>query len=168
MRHAAAASRTLGHVLQRCFRLECNFISVAEENEMIAALQGKLGCMRWNGGHFDEKIVNYRELTLSHPAAVSPLLAEIARTRVGPWMRMRPLLPLHVLELRRDGEIKAHTDNQEYSGAMIGCLSLQKDATLTLRSSIDLSQTVTVAIPRRSFYWQAYVHREAAARLTTL
>jgi hypothetical protein len=143
----------LADVLRSCFRLELNFISAAEENEIISEVMRKLKFMKWNEGHFDGKIHNYREYLTSNVKQF-PTLHEITENRVSKFISGNELLPVHILELRNDGKILPHVDNKDYSGSIIAGLSLQRDSILTLSDSVE---SVDILLPCRSFYRQMYI-----------
>jgi hypothetical protein len=142
-------SRKLTSAIRSFFTLELNFISESQENELICELMPKLKYSRWNEGHFDGKIYNYREFLASN-LHMFPKLQEI-KDRVSNFMIDREMLPVHVLELRHDGQILPHIDNKDYSGSIIAGLSLQRDSILTLS---DSSESEKILLPRRSFYRQ--------------
>ena len=142
--------RKLSEILRTCFKMERNFITENEELELIKEINKKLKFMRWNEGHFDGKINNYREY-LIQDFTQFPTLTHIINTRISEEMMGKDLLPVHILELRHDGEILPHIDNVNYSGAIIAGLSLQRDSILTLSNS---SESESIVLPRRSFYRQ--------------
>lgn len=133
----------------RSLTLELNFISENEERELINEVMEKLKFTRWNEGHFDGKIHNYREYLASN-SFLFPKLNEI-KCRVSHFMMGKNMLPVHILELRHDGQILPHIDNIDYSGSIIAGLSLQRDCILTLS---DSSESETILLPRRSLYRQ--------------
>ena len=133
----------------RSFTLELNFISENEEHELIYEVMRKLKFTRWNEEHFDGKIHNYREYLASN-LFLFPKLKEI-KGRVNDFMMGKDMLPVHILELRHDGQILPHIDNKDYSGSIISGLSLQRDSILTLS---DSSESETILLPRRSLYRQ--------------
>lgn len=140
----------LSEVLKSCFRLELNFVSETEEIQLIAEVMKKLKFMRWNEGHFDGRIRNYREYLLSDTQQI-PLLDNITKNRVSPHMLGKKLLPVHILELRHDGIILPHKDNENYSGSIIAGLSLQRDSILSISDSMETKEFL---LPRRSIYRQ--------------
>lgn len=140
-------------LLQRCFLLQKEFISEAEEALLVGELSRKLKSMRWSDGHFDDKICNYREFCISDLTAY-PVLNDVIQTRIAALMEGRKLLPIHILELRKDGYIKPHIDNHNYSGKIIAGLSLKQDSLLTLSDPKNPSNSCSILLPRRSFYRQ--------------
>lgn len=138
-------------LLERTFLLRKEFISAAVENALLTELGRKLKRFRWNDGHFDGKICNYREFMVSDLGEFPALQALVQSDELKALVLDRPLLPVHVLELRRDGIIKAHIDNHAYSGRMIAAVSLGEDSQMTLQRG---SECYTINLPRRSFYRQ--------------
>lgn len=142
-------NRKLATAIHSCFKLELNFISELEEQEIISEVMRKMKFMRWNEGHFDGKIHNYREYLASNLSQL-PRVNELMN-RVSDFMMGKEILPVHILELRHDGKILPHIDNIEYSGSIIAGLSLQRDSILTLSDSVE---SESILLPRRSFYRQ--------------
>lgn len=140
----------LPEILRTCFKMELNFITENEELELIKEISRKFKFMRWNKGHFDGKIRNYREY-LTQDLMKFPTLEHLMKTRISDRMLGKDLLPVHILELNHDGEILPHIDNIKYSGSLIAGLSLQRDSILTLSNS---SESESIEMPRRSFYRQ--------------
>ena len=143
-------TRNLAELLRTCFNLEHNFITKNEEIELLMEIGRKLKFMRWNMGHFDGKISNYREY-LAQDLTQFPTLVYIMRTSISSQMMGKYILPVHILELRHDGEILPHIDNINYSGSIIAGLSLQQDSVLTLSNA---EESESIILPRRSFYRQ--------------
>lgn len=117
----------------------------------MTELGRKLKKFRWSEGHFDEKISNYREFMVGNVDEFPTLKKILQMPELNKLLLDRPLLPVHVLELRTDGIIKPHIDNHAYSGRMIAGLSLGEDAVMILQKG---SESFTVELPRRSFYRQ--------------
>lgn len=140
-------------ILQRCFLLQKEFITEAEEALLAGELSRKLKSMRWSDGHFDDKICNYREFCISDSSAY-PVLNDIIQNRIVKLTLGRQLLPVHILELRKDGYIKPHIDNHNYSGKIIAGLSLKQDSLMTLSDPNNPSNSCSIVLPRRSFYRQ--------------
>ena len=143
-------TRNLAELLRTCFNLEHHFITINEEIELLMEIGLKLKFMRWNMGHFDGKISNYREY-LAQDLTQFPTLVYIMRTSISSQMMGKYILPVHILELRHDGEILPHIDNINYSGSIIAGLSLQQDSVLTLSNA---EESESIILPRRSFYRQ--------------
>ncbi len=137
--------------LKKCFLLRKEFISKAVEEALLLELGKKLKKFRWSEGHFDDKICNYREFSISDLSDYPTLKSLMQTAEMKELLLSRPLLPVHVLELRRDGIIRPHTDNHAYSGRMIAGLSLGEEATMTLKRGQEIH---TVELPTRSFYRQ--------------
>lgn len=144
-------AKNLTAAIRSCFKLELNFISENEEKDIIYEVMRKLKFMRWNENHFDGKIHNYREY-LASDLFQFPALNKIMG-RVNDQMMGKKILPVHILELRHDGQILPHIDNKSHSGSIIAGLSLQRDSILTLS---DSAESESILLPRRSFYRQMY------------
>ncbi|KAJ2113005.1 hypothetical protein IW146_004192 [Coemansia sp. RSA 922] len=145
-------------------------------------------------GHFDKRIHNYRECSVSawlpQKRAVAGRVAEAmgravdpdpidlpdraANGKSGGWTtvgkydgQVRHILdrvwelfpssfawlPPHILDLHENGEILPHVDNPDYSGFMVGGLSLLGSAVSTFRHVDDPSVSVDVLLAPKSLYF---------------
>lgn len=140
--------RRLSSLLKKCFTLEHNFISENEEQQLLKEINQKIKYIRWSEGHFDRKIINYREY-LATDIMKFDSFSQITKARINAQMMGKDLLPVHILELKKDGLILPHIDNINYSGSIIAGLSLQRDGILTFS---DSKESESIELPRRSFY----------------
>ena len=140
----------LAEVIHTSFKLHFDFVTPFEETQLLSELSQRLKRFNWNDGHFDGKIVNYREFMISDTSQF-PKLSSIVLPSVKKYFRNKALLPIHVLELRMDGKINPHIDNKEYSGSIIAGLSLLRESNLVLSNSFE---TEKIKLPRRSLYIQ--------------
>jgi len=97
-----------------------------EEEEAILAPLYPLLRFRYQGSHWDDVIVRYREIELNtdkHEVwsdCVNIIGSEVKKYH-GPDLS---LLPPHVVDLAADGHIGAHIDSVKFSGSIIAGLSL--------------------------------------------
>jgi len=136
-----------------------NVITVEQHDELVAFLQPRLRRSRYEKGHWDGVITQYREHQIDHatlPASCRRTILTVFRrlfsNPIEPlqqqqqqqhdqstdsdsleWQRLqRTLLPLHVLDLAENGYIKAHVDNIKFSGELLSGLSLLSESIMRL------------------------------------
>ena len=126
-------------------------ISVEEEAALVAQADGWLARRRYEPGHFDGVITQYRELqqplrrfSCGNQRVIERLLALALPAHTD-------VLPVHILDLLPEGEIGTHVDHQEYSGAHIVGLSLLSHAVMTLKRE-ECGSRCELLLPRRSLY----------------
>ncbi|KAI9474997.1 hypothetical protein BX667DRAFT_343791 [Coemansia mojavensis] len=172
------------------------FISHNEHDLLVSNCNKKLKRLAssYEMGHFDKRIHNYRECSVSawlpNHRGISGQVARAMGRQVDPdpvdlpdrapkgrssgWTtvgkydgQIRHILervwslfpasfawlPPHILDLHQDGEILPHVDNPEYSGFVVGGLSLLGQAVSTFKHVDDPSVRVDVLLPPRSLYF---------------
>jgi alkylated DNA repair protein alkB family protein 7 len=132
---------------------------------------------RYEKGHWDSVIQNYREVELFDEEIdnlnlfLQPIRQFIEERHdtscstdpslhfSGTW------LPCHAIDLHKDGELNAHVDSVRFSGNLVAGLSLLSDAIMRLKPSSDSSSNdasqekgdssneyIDLFLPRRSLY----------------
>ena len=107
-------------------------VTVDEESALVSQAEKWLAKRRYEPGHFDGVITNYRELQQPLRRFSEANRAVIERVQRVALPDPPPLLPVHILDLGPDAEISRHVDHVEYSGAYIVGLSLLSDAVMRL------------------------------------
>lgn len=156
-----------------------NFLSKEEHDylfDVAAAKVRRIAGRRYDEGHFDKVISNYRECTVSSwgsgkgsalldPLADHPLAKEDPRTLAilrKVYLLFSPdlkWLPPHILDLREgDGEIRAHVDNVHASGGLVSALCLGSETVAVFRPvGLDVTPTspcIRVLLPPGALYAQ--------------
>ena len=141
-----------------------NVLSEDEESKLVSFLDGEVSRRKYESGHWDQVIEGYRESSIgpveSFPSELhSCLQGIISRLPLSPNER---LLPLHALDLQRDGFIAAHVDSVKFSGGILAGLSLLSPSVMRLRPAqlVDSNPQLAAAsrryvdllLPRRSLY----------------
>eukprot|EP00934_Nitzschia_sp_Nitz4_P006031 Nitzschia sp. Nitz4//scaffold189_size62959//37418//38228//NITZ4_006311-RA/size62959-snap-gene-0.9-mRNA-1//-1//CDS//3329539905//6021//frame0 len=114
-----------------------NFLT-PEEGEMISShVLTRLKRRRYEKGHWDSVIVNYKEVELYEESLDQDMLALIARVRdfIGEHhIDYKPIswLPCHAIDYKKDGELNAHVDSIKFSGDIVSGVSLLSPATMRL------------------------------------
>lgn len=133
-------------------------ISEAEEDALVTEADRYLRPRRYEPGHFDGVISNYRELQRpirQWSASSRAVLTRLAALALPPGVEP---MPVHVLDLKPEGWISRHVDHTEYSGAYIAGISLLSHAVMLLESEQGDGSAFELLLPRRSMY---VLHGEA-------
>ena len=110
---------------------------------------------RYEKGHWDAVIADYKEVELNKDEHMSPLSQSIIQYckqhllshHLDPNKSV--LLPCHAIDLKEDGELKAHVDSIRFSGGMVAGLSLLSSSIMRLR---DKDHFVDLLLPPLSLY----------------
>ena len=129
-------------------------VSEEEEAALVADIDRWFVRKRYDGGHFDKVITQYREVQKPARRFSEANQRVLQRLRDLVFSPEADLLPVHVLDLHADGEIGPHVDHVEYSGRVIVGLSLLTDAVMTFRHERS-EALASVLLPRRSLYVMA-------------
>lgn len=116
------------HIPKAWLRIIPEFITVDEETEITSACYPLLK-FRYQGMHWDDVIVKYREVELD--VSKNEIWRHVTErihvtvTEGGGLVESgADFLPPHVVDLAADGYIGAHVDSVKFSGAVIAGLSL--------------------------------------------
>ncbi|KAL7556361.1 hypothetical protein ACA910_006288 [Epithemia clementina (nom. ined.)] len=135
---------------------------MAEEEALLHDLESKMKRRRYERGHWDAVIIQYKEIELNEEDG------SLSQTTVDVMKRVRDLLsikyfspiqysdhqttdqglsssssssssplvrwmPCHAIQLRANGELKAHVDSVRFSGDLVAGLSLNSSSIMRLR-----------------------------------
>jgi alkylated DNA repair protein alkB family protein 7 len=98
---------------------------------------------RYEKGHWDAVITNYKEVELADGSMNAPRIPEIfERTRrllEINHLEYQPVkwLPCHGIDLKKDGELKAHVDSVKFSGDLVAGISLSSSCVMRLAPHVD-------------------------------
>jgi alkylated DNA repair protein alkB family protein 7 len=109
------------------------------EGELIAeGISSRMKRRRYEKGHWDAVIINYKEVELSELIFDTPEIANIFH-RVRQQLEKHHLdydpiewLPCHAIDLKKDGELNAHVDSIKFSGDLVAGISLLSPSIMRL------------------------------------
>jgi hypothetical protein len=101
---------------QPCTQVTPDVITAEEEAALVQDVDRWFTRKRYDGGHFDKVIMQYREVQKPARRFSEPNRHVLQRLRNLAFPSDADLLPVHVLDLAADGEIGLHVDHVEYSG----------------------------------------------------
>ena len=140
-----------------------HFLTEAEEKAMIEEAGRRLKRRRFEDGHWDAVIKQYREVELPTPDDQFPRQGGVENDDTGvyvpPFVKViektrRHLenhhfneysssndsirwLPCHAIDLSANGELTAHVDSVKFSGGIVAGLSLLSDSIMRLKPSAE-------------------------------
>ena len=135
-------------------------ISVTQERALIDEIDPLLSRRRFQRDHWDQVIVGYKEIERSHwinpmnESTVMNIRDEITRIVT---QQSFSWLPVHIIELEKEGFITPHVDSIKFSGGLVCGLSLLSPAVMKLSLSehplaSDDEAQVHLILPPRSLY----------------
>lgn len=118
---------------------------------------------RYEQGHWDAVITNYKEVELADESMEDPRILQIfGRTRQfleKNHLSYQPVvwLPCHAIDLKKDGELNAHVDSVKFSGDLVAGISLLSPSIMRLAPHVDsgapvLDGHVDLHLPPLSLY----------------
>jgi len=173
MQRAVASRRFLSHQVRHLLEvstaaeadvakgdlwLQPDFVSEEEARVLVEEAHGKLKKLRYEPGHYDNVIVNFREVEKpawtqgTNATVIERLKDQVSRFMAAP--SPVDFLPPHVLDLNDTGYIKPHVDHVSYSGVVIAGLSLLSTSVMRLVHTSHPDRVVRLLLPPRSFYIQ--------------
>ncbi|KAI2497846.1 dioxygenase [Fragilaria crotonensis] len=139
-----------------------NFVSPEEGKSILEDVQKRMQRRRYEKGHWDAVISDYKEIELINEHELQEmsrntlektrhLLLENHLDRNATW------LPCHAIDLKRDGELKAHVDSVRFSGGMVAGISFLSSSIMRLRPGSEVGRNpedgfVDLLLPPLSLY----------------
>ena len=120
---------------------------------------------RYEKGHWDAVITDYKEVELFDEDSLSPE-SGTAMQRVRQQLEARHIaansvewLPAHAIDLKRDGELKAHVDSVRFSGDIVAGVSLLSSSIMRLKPEDSKAEWVDLYLQPLSLYVLSGVSR---------
>ncbi|XP_041443237.1 alpha-ketoglutarate-dependent dioxygenase alkB homolog 7, mitochondrial isoform X2 [Xenopus laevis] len=128
-----------------------DFVSQAEESVLFGELEPVLKRKRYENGHWDEAIHGFRETErLSWSPENSAVLQRVREKAFPPGEEQLSLV--HVLDLKKEGYIKAHVDSVKFCGSTIAGICLLSSSIMRLVSVNNSEERADLLLPRRCLY----------------
>ncbi|KAL3938602.1 MAG: hypothetical protein SGBAC_006519 [Bacillariaceae sp.] len=125
-----------------------NVLTEDEASLILDDIKGRLRRRRYEKGHWDAVITNYKEVELSdlhfenheipnifrrirQQLAANHLLKDENDSRTLQW------LPCHAIDLKKEGELNAHVDSVKFSGDLVAGVSLMSPCIMRLIPHTD-------------------------------
>ncbi|XP_077326557.1 alpha-ketoglutarate-dependent dioxygenase alkB homolog 7, mitochondrial [Lithobates pipiens] len=149
------------HVLPSCqaalsrvspgLRLQTDFITGEEEEELCGELEPILRKRRYESGHWDDAIHGFREIErLQWSPGSSAVLQRVREKAFPPGEAQLSLV--HVLDLQKEGYIKPHVDSVKFCGSTIAGICLLSSSVMRLVCVNNPEERVDLLLPRRCLY----------------
>ncbi|XP_053572068.1 alpha-ketoglutarate-dependent dioxygenase alkB homolog 7, mitochondrial [Bombina bombina] len=128
-----------------------DFVSPEEEETLLVELEPVLRRKRYETGHWDEAIHGFRETERLHWSPQNSTIIQRVREKVfAPGEEQLSLV--HVLDLKKDGYIKAHVDSVKFCGSTIAGICLLSASIMRLVSVDNQEERADLLLPRRCLY----------------
>lgn len=127
------------------------FVTPDEELAMMKEIDRKWRRLKYQPGHWDNAIQNYREIELSNWSNASNSVIENVRNRAFKTEDKLKSLT-HVLDLHEDGVITAHVDSTRFCGRALASLCLQSPCVMKYTKVSDQDVWFKVLLNQRSLY----------------
>ncbi|XP_071486493.1 alpha-ketoglutarate-dependent dioxygenase alkB homolog 7, mitochondrial-like [Diadema antillarum] len=138
-------------VAGRDFRIIPDFITEEEESALLKEVERFLKKIRYEYDHWDNAIHGFRETEKSQWSELnSPVIQRIRDTAFSSESSQLSLV--HVLDLAKNGYIKAHVDSVKFCGSTIAGLCLLSPAVMRLVNCADNARWVNALLLPRSLY----------------
>ncbi|KAG7356270.1 2(OG)-Fe(II) oxygenase superfamily protein [Nitzschia inconspicua] len=116
-----------------------DFVSPQEADVLVEDVLGRMKRRRYEKGHWDAVITGYKEVELHDDSFASGTVLEMF-DRTRQHLEQRHLqdfdpvhwLPCHAIDLKKDGELKAHVDSVRFSGELVAGISLLSSCIMRL------------------------------------
>ena len=145
------------------FHLLPDAISDDEEKELLSYVEPLLRRRRYEQGHWDSVITQYKEVELlpvsrglPMPSGVQKIFQRLQRLIQANYKFDIPqFLNPHCIDLSDDGHIDFHVDSTKHSGGVLVGLSLLADRTMALKRDAPDSVDDSVNLLQRGVVWSA-------------
>jgi alkylated DNA repair protein alkB family protein 7 len=115
-----------------------SILSQEEGNVIVQDISALMKRRRYEKGHWDSVISNYKEVELSDLLFERPEIPTIYH-RVRQHLETNHLendsiqwLPCHAIDLKKDGKLNAHVDSIKFSGGLVAGISLLSPSIMRL------------------------------------
>jgi alkylated DNA repair protein alkB family protein 7 len=147
-----------------CIRLEASRL---QHQGLTTITHTNFQRRRYERGHWDSVIINYKEVELSDDSLVPPIsriferIQSLLSANHLPSDKPVQWLPPHVIDLHAQGQLNAHVDSIRFSGVTVSGLSLLSPCIMRLKPSSDalydwkegrMEGHVDLLLPPRSVY----------------
>ncbi|KAM4748100.1 alpha-ketoglutarate-dependent dioxygenase alkB homolog 7, mitochondrial [Rhinophrynus dorsalis] len=128
-----------------------DFVTPTEEATLCKELEPVLKRKRYESGHWDEAIHGFRETERLHWSPESSVVLQRVRDKAFPPGESQLSL-VHVLDLQKEGYIKAHVDSVKFCGSTIAGICLLSSSVMRLVSVDNPKDRADLLLPRRCLY----------------
>ncbi|XP_060606568.1 alpha-ketoglutarate-dependent dioxygenase alkB homolog 7, mitochondrial-like [Ruditapes philippinarum] len=138
-------------VLSEDMQVINDFISEEEEEVLFQEVEPHLKRLRYESSHWDDAIHGYRETERKTWTEKNKAIIQRVRDAAFP-AGVPQLAHVHVLDLQKEGYIKAHVDAVKFCGSTIAGISLLSPCIMRLVHTDDKTKFADILLERRSLY----------------
>ncbi|GAB1610727.1 alpha-ketoglutarate-dependent dioxygenase alkB homolog 7, mitochondrial-like [Argonauta hians] len=139
------------HLIRGEVEVRPDFVSVEEEKSLLGELEPYLKRLRYEYDHWDDAIHGYRETEKKQWNDSNQSIIQRIHS-VAFQSSESPLPYVHVLDINKDGYIKAHVDSVRFCGRTIAGVSLLSASIMRLVCEKDATKSADILLLPRSLY----------------
>ncbi|CAK8675742.1 alpha-ketoglutarate-dependent dioxygenase alkB homolog 7, mitochondrial-like [Clavelina lepadiformis] len=128
-----------------------DFITEEEEKCLIKEIEPKWRRLKYQSGHWDNAIQDYRETEISKWSRQSDSIINRIRSVAFKDSDLQKTL-VHILDLSADGYIKPHVDSVKFCGGVIAGLSLLSPCIMKFVKEDEPNMWIKALLKQRSLY----------------
>ncbi|CAG5122076.1 unnamed protein product [Candidula unifasciata] len=146
-----ANDKVIYDILAKDMLVQKDFLTEEEEQSLLNEAERYLSRLRYQNGHWDNAIHEYRETEkTSWNENNTKVIHRVQKLAFGAGVV--PLPHVHVLDISKDGYIRPHVDAVRFCGDTIAGMCLLSSCVMRLALEKDSSKYGDVFLPRRCLY----------------
>jgi alkylated DNA repair protein alkB family protein 7 len=116
-----------------------DFVTKTEGESLVHDIMARMKRRRYEKGHWDAVITDYKEVELLNAESLQEESKNVMKRVRDQLIAARHVdcnvtwLPCHAIDLKRDGELKAHVDSVKFSGGVVAGISLLSSSIMRLK-----------------------------------
>ncbi|CAG2166759.1 unnamed protein product [Oppiella nova] len=150
--------RKVFDLIKDSFRVIDDFVTEEEEQCLLREIEPYVKRLRYESSHWDDAIHEYRETERSVWTQDNQKIIDRVRQTAFP-SGVAPIRSVHVLDLAKQGVIKAHVDAVRFCGDTIAGISLLSSSVMRLVDEKDSTLFADALLKRRSLYIMSGISR---------
>jgi alkylated DNA repair protein alkB family protein 7 len=143
-----------------------DFVTETEGESLVHDIATRMKRRRYEKGHWDAVITDYKEVELLDAESLQEESKNAMRRvrdqliAAGHVDSSVTWLPCHAIDLKRDGDLKAHVDSVKFSGGVVAGISLLSSSIMRLKPDGEsIGGWVDMYLPPLSLYILSSVSR---------
>ncbi|KAL5016237.1 hypothetical protein ScPMuIL_005826 [Solemya velum] len=157
-RYLAATDKETEQVLLDSMTVIHDFLSETEEQSLLDEIEPYMQRLHYENDHWDDAIVGYRETERKHWRKENKVILQRLKDKAFSSGSTSLLQHVHILDLEKNGYIKAHVDAVRFCGNTIAGVSLLSSCVMRLVNTENKEKYGDILLNRRSLY----IMRDAA------
>ena len=143
-----------------------DFVTEKEGESLVQDIMARMKRRRYEKGHWDAVITDFKEVELMDENSLQKESQKVIERVRDQLIAARHVdsnvtwLPCHAIDLKQDGELKAHVDSIKFSGGVVAGISLLSSSIMRLKPDDEQhGGWVDIYLPPLSLYVLSSVSR---------